>query len=120
MSRTRTSVFMNAVPSAQAEQPCGIVETDVLPCVLGESDVVDELAGFGGVLERVIGREQHVREAERADRAGHRLGRAHAGRGDEDILLDVLGRWLGELDAIELGATVEAPEKIRQSLAEVA
>ena len=53
-------------------------------------------------------------------RAVKRLGRAHAGRRDDNVLFDVFGRRLGKLHAIKLGAAVEAPQQERQRLAEMA
>ena len=81
---------------------------------------VDEVAGLVGLLERIVRREHHPVGAERADRAGERLGRAHARRRHRDVLLDVLRRRLLELDAVELGAAVEPPQQERQRLAEMA
>ena len=47
-------------------------------------------------------------------------GRAHARRRHHDVFSDVLRGGLGKLDAVELGAAVEAPQQIGQGLAEMA
>ena len=83
-------------------------------------DVIEKLARLLRRLEGIIGGEHHAVLAERGERAVERLGRAHARRRHHDILLDVLRRRLGELDAVELRPAVEAPEQERQRLAEMA
>src|SRR5262249_60832533 len=107
------------VLSAQAEQPCGIVEADVLPDIVGERDAIDELAGFVGGFERVVRCEHDMLVAERGDGAIERLGRAHSRRRDDEGFLDVSRRRPGELDVVEVrsGPAVEAPGKERQRLA---
>src|SRR3954447_4980879 len=59
--------------------------------------------------------------AERRDRAGERLVRAHAGSRDDDVVLDVFRRASAELDRVEVGAgaAVEPPEQERQRLAQM-
>ncbi len=49
-----------------------------------------------------------------------RLGRAHAGRRHPEIFFDIVGRLLGKLHAVKLGAAVETPQQVRQRLAEMA
>src|SRR5579872_3140761 len=58
----------------------------------------------------------------RGDCAVERLGRAHAGCGHDEIVLEIFRRRLAELDRIKIrsGATVETPQQERQRLAEVA
>src|SRR5262245_35155273 len=97
-----------------------VVEGDRLARLLVEGDAVDEMRRLLDRLERVVGGEHHTLETERRDGAGERVGRAHARRGDGDILPDVFRRVFGELHPVELGAAVEPPEQERQRLTEMA
>ena len=80
------------------------------------------MAGLLRLLERIVGREHDALVAERRDGAVERLGRAHAGRGDLDVRLDVVRHRVLQPDVVEVGpgAAVEAPQQERQGLAHMA
>src|SRR5712691_11078076 len=86
----------------QFQEFCRGVSADVISHLVVERHAVDEMRGLLARLEGIVGGEHHVVVAERGDRAGQWFRRAHARRRHHEIVLDVLRRRLGELDAVEL------------------
>src|SRR5262249_5917343 len=63
-----------------------VLERNALAHRFRNSCRVEKFAGFGGLLERIVGGEHHPIVAERCERAVERLGRVHARRGHDEIL----------------------------------
>src|SRR5215472_17115703 len=106
----------------QAQIFRGIVRGNGATHRLRDRDFIHERARLLRRLEWIIGGKHHALVAERGDGAVERFGRTHAGCRYDKIVLEILRRWLAELDRIKIrsGAAVEAPEQERQCLAEMA
>src|SRR5262249_35141563 len=97
-----------------------ILERDALARRLAERRLIEKLASFLRSLERIVSGEHDAIVAEGRERAIERLCRTHAGRGHDEVLLDVVGGLFAKLDTVKLGTAVEPPQQIRQRLAEMA